>query len=430
MKINKLLTISILTSSLLYATTVQEINKEAISYLKANESAKAYQLLESEYKKGNFDNQTLFLLGTSAKQQNDVDNAIKYFEELISRDKGAHRVRLDLATLYYKKQKLDKAKELLLIVKSSNPPKKVGDNIDGFLAAIEKGIPKNWSINASFGYLYDSNVNAGPNTDTILIYNLPFNLDNNAKSNSDYAIQYSFSFNHLKQLDTFAWQSSIGANVTDYRNIHTLDNKSIYLSTGPTIQRDKVTYSIPFIVNTSIIGHENKYYSISKGIAPQMSYQLKPNLSLNTSLSLQNRTYYNASDKESNSITFSPSTRYFLNQSSFINFGAYLGKENSKTEISSNNSKGLNLGYYKAFNQKLNLYLSTSISKTDYDGVEIAYSKSRDDMSKNLSGNFSYYIDSIDSNLALNLSYTKNISNIDMYDYDRKQIGLTLSKSF
>lgn len=430
MKLNKLITILILTSSLLFGASVNEINKEATNFLKANEPSKSYNLLETEYKKGNFDNQTLFLLGTSAKLQNDFDNAIKYFEELLSRDKGAHRVRLDLASLYYQKQNFDKAKELLLIVKSSNPPKKVGDNIDNFLAAIEKGVPKNWNISFSLGYLYDSNVNAGPNTDTVLMYNLPFTLSSDAQENSDQAIQYSFGFNHIKQLDTFAWQSSVGVNVTDYRNIHTLDSKSIYLSTGPSFKKEKATYSVPLIFNTSIIGHQNRYYSISKGISPQMSYQLKPNLSLSASLSLQNKTYYKASDKESNSITFSPSTRYFLNQSSFVNLGAYFGKENSKTETSSNNSKGLNLGYYKAFNQKLNVYLSTSINQTDYDGIEVAYSKSREDTSKSLSGNFSYFIEKINSNLSLNLSYTKNTSNIEMYDYDRKQVGLTLSKSF
>jgi outer membrane protein len=430
MKINKLTTISLLTSTLLFAASVKEINKEATSYLKANESAKAYQLLESEYKKGNFDNQTLFLLGTSAKQQNDVDNAIKYFEELLSRDKGAHRVRLDLATLYYKKQNLDKAKELLLIVKSSNPPKKVGDNIDGFLAAIEKGIPKNWSINASLGYLYDSNVNAGPNTDTVLMYNLPFTLSDDAQRNSDYAFLYGISLNHLKQFDDFSWQSSIGANITDYRKIHNLDSKSIYISTGPSLKKDNTTYSLPFILNTSIIGHKDRYYSISKGIAPQISYQLKPNISLGLTLGLQNKDYYQSSNKESNSVTFSPSSRYFLDQSSYVSLGAYLGKENSKTETNSNNSKGLNIGYYKAFSQNLNTYFSASINSTNYEGEEIAFNKSREDSARVLNGNISYFIDSIKSNLSLNLSYTKNISNIDMYDYDRKQIGLTLSKTF
>ncbi len=430
MNLNKLISTTLLTSSILLAITPKDLNKQAIVLLKEKNSLKAFKLLEKEYISGNFDNQTLFLLGTSAKENGDFSNAIKYFEELLLKDKGANRVRLDLAMMYYKTKNLDKAKELLLIVKSSNPPKKVGDNIDNFLAAIAKGLPKNWNISLNIGYMYDSNVNAGPDTDTILMYNLPFTLSNDAQESSDHAIKYGVNFSYLAKHDDFAWQSSIGANVTDYRNIHTLDSKSIYLSTGPTLKKDKTTYSLPLILNTSIIGHENRYYSFSKGISPQISYQLNPKLAINASLSLQNKIYYNTQDKESNSITFSPSTRYFLNQSSFVNIGGYLGKENSHTETSSNNSKGINVGYYKALSQKLNTYISTSWNNTRYKGEEVAYNKSRKDISKSVSGNLNYFIESIKSNLTLDLSYTRNSSNIEMYDYSRRQVGLSLSKSF
>jgi len=317
-----------------------------------------------------------------------------------------------------------------LIVKSSNPPKKVGDNIDNFLAVIAKGVPKSWNVSFNIGYQYDSNVNAGPDTDTVLMYNLPFTLSSDAKQSSDNAIKYGFNFNHIAKFDNFAWQSSFGANVTDYRTFNSLDSKSIYLSTGPTIKKGRATYSIPLIANVLIIGHENKYYSISKGISPQVSYQLKQDLLLNGSLSLQNKKYYQQNNRESNSITFSPSIRKYIDQSSFINLGGYLGRENSHTQINSNNSKGINLGYYKAFSQKFNTYLSASWSHTNYDGEEVAYDKSRKDTSKSVSGNLNYFIDSIKSNITFNLSYTKNSSDIEMYTYSRKQVGLSISKRF
>jgi len=430
MKLNKLITLSLLTSSLLISAEIQDINSEAMQYLQSNVSSKAYTLLEKEYKKGNYDNQSLFLLGTSAKLQKDYSNAIKYFEQLLKRDKGAHRVRLDLASVYYYTGKLQKAKELLLIVKRSNPPKKVGDNIDSFLAAIEKGVPKSWSISFNVGYQYDSNVNAGPDTDTVLMYNLPFTLSDDAKVNSDHAIKYGVNFNYLKHINGFGWQSSLGANVIDYRKFHNLDNKSISLSIGITGKKNRITYSIPFIANVSIIGHENRYYSIAKGISPQVSYQLEQDLLLSGSLSLQNKKYYKQKDKESNSITFSPFIRKYIDQSSFVNFGGYLGQENSHTQTSSNNSKGLNLGYYKAFSQKFNIYLGASYSKTDYDGEEVAYNQARKDSSKSVNVNFNYFVDTIKSNIGLNMSYTKNSSSIEIYDYDRKVFGINLSRNF
>lgn len=433
MKLNKITIISILTSSLLLAMAPKELNKEATDLLKSNQATKAYALLKKEYKKGNFDNQTLFLLGTSAKQQNDLDGAIKYFEELLSREKGAHRVRLDLASIYYKKGELDRAKELLLVVKSSNPPEKVGDNINSFLAAIEKGTPRNWNIRLSVGYVFDSNANAGPDTDTVLMYNLPFDLSTDAKESDDFAINYSASLNHLYKFEKnskFYWQSSFGFNGRDYNKLNNLDSLSLYLSSGPSLDKGKFKYSLPIILSTVKIGHEDRYYSYSRGLVPQLSYSFAPNFSISSSLSLNDKIYYENPTRDSKSVTFSLSSRYFLDQSSFFDMGGYKGRESSKTDTYTNASQGLNLGYYKAFSQKLNLYLSTSYSVTDYHGLEVAYNTKRKDSLASVGANLSYYLEMVKSNMAFNVSYTQNDSNIVMYEYKRTQAGLTISTDF
>jgi len=431
MKINKLITISLITSSLLFGANIKQTNDKAIEFLKANEPQKAYELLEQEYKADNFDNQTLFLLGTSAKQLGDIDSAIKYFEQLLKADNGAMRVRLDLAALYYKKGNLDKAKELLLIVKASNPPTKVGDNINNFLAAIERGIPKSYSISASIGYMYDTNVNAGPSTDTVLMYNLPFTLSDDAKQTKDHAKQLSVGINHRKSFESFILQSSANINITDYSKVDTLDTQSLSISSGPSWQINKqVNFSVPFIFNVLKVGHKDRYYSISKGIVPQLNYQYSPNLAIGSSLSLSHKDYYKNSDRRSNSYTISPYSRYFIDQSSWINMGAYYGRENSKTKTSANRSKGINLSYFKAFSKYININLTSSYSKTSYDEKEAAYDVIRDDNARVISATLSYYIPQIKSNLSLNTSYTRNRSNIDMYEYRRKQIGLNLSYRF
>lgn len=429
-KMKKLIIISILTSSLLYAVSVQEINNQAVKLLEKKEPEKAFTILEKEYINKNYDNQMLFLLGTTSKQIGNFEKSIKYFEELIERDPKALRVKLDLAAAYYQVGNLDKAKELLLQVKATQPPQKVGDNIDSFLAVIDKGIPKLWSVNFGIGYQYDSNVNAGPDTNTVLMYGLPFTLNEDAKGNSDTALKYNFGFNHLQKIDGFAIQSSISASVTDYKDLNSLDTQLLSISTGPTFRNGKFVYSIPLIANVQKVGHEDRYYSISKGISPQVSYQLENNMSLNANIGLQNKRYYKNPKKESNSITFSPSFRYFLDQSSYLNIGGYLGKENSKIETSSNNSKGLNLGYFKAFTQKMNMYASASYSRTDYKGIESAYNESREDTHKNIGLNLSYVFSQYDINASLNMSYSRNSSNIEIYDYDREIIGVTFSKSF
>lgn len=426
----KLITISLLTLTLLFSAVPSETNEKAISYLKNKEIQKAYELLVKSYTEKNYDNQMLFLLGTSAKQLGEFNQAIQYFEELLQRDKKALRVKLDLASVYYQTHNLKKAKELLLEVKATQPPKKVGDNIDTFLAVIDKGIPKAWSINFGIGYQYDSNVNAGPDTETVLMYGLPFTLDKDAKDNSDTAFKYNFRFNHIKKINGISLQTSISASATDYKDINSLDSQSLSASFGPSWRNGKIAYSVPLVTSVQKIGHTDRYYSYSRGISPQLSFQVNDRLSIATSLSLSNKRYYKNRDKESNSYTISPSTRYFLDQSSYLTGGFYFGEENSHTRTSSNNSHGLNIGYFKAFSQKLNMYASTSWSTTDYKGIETAYSKSREDENTTYGLNFNYVFSKYDINASLNMSYTDNQSNISMYEYERKIIGLNFSKSF
>jgi autotransporter adhesin len=75
------------------------------------------------------------------------------------------------------------------------------------------------------------------------------------------------------------------------------------------------------------------------------------------------------------------------------------------------------------------LGLSANYSKTKYQGVEIAYNKTRDDNVLNLGVNLNYPIDK-KQNISLGVNHTNNKSNIEMYKYKRKQINLNWNYRF
>ena len=410
--------------------SIKELHKEAVALLESKQPSTAFALLENEYKKGNFENQTLFLLGTSAKESGDLDSAIKYFEELLENDTNAHRIRLDLATIYYEKKNFKKANELFLIVRASDIPKTVRDNIDAFLETAKKKMLKNWNIFVSVGYLYDSNANAGPKTDTVLMYDLPFNLSDDAKQNQDNAILYAFGFNHMKLFYESVLQSSINYRATDYNKLNDFDTQSIAVSIGPAWSKDEYLYSIPLVLNAIKVGHQDRYYFVSKGIVPQIRYKAAQDLFVSAYLGLQEKKYYINTTKNSNSVTLTYDIKSFITRTDFISFGGYIGKEISQTNTNSNGSEGFNFKYYKSLSGKLNFYINSSVSITDYDGVEIAYGKNRQDNNIGINGSFSYFIDKFKTNATLSLMYQKNSSNIAIYEYDKEQIMLSFSKSF
>lgn len=388
------------------------------------------EILE-KYNKVEATTQELFILGINAKNVGKLDESEKYFKELLLKDPNASRVKLELAEISFALGKKEATKKLLNEVKLTNPPAKVGANIDSFLAFIAQNEPKEWSSYGKLGFFYDSNANQGPNIDTILMYNLPFTLDSNAKGQSDIALTFGAGVNHNKIItDNMAWQSGLHINLTNYEDINSYDASTLSLSSGPSWKKGLVSYSLPLIVSGVKIGHEERYYSLSGGIAPQVSYQASQKLNLNSSLALQTKHYHNNSDRDSESITFSPSARYSIDNNSYVSGGGYLGRESSDTTSTSNNSNGINLNYVNSFKKDWVGYLGASKNSTKYDGIQTAFGKAREDDYTSTYATLSYDLRKYDSVLEVSFNHGKNSSSIDMYDFTRNQTSVTLTKKF
>ena len=104
----------------------------------------------------------MWWLGTSAMQTGDMKLAIDKFKKMLVVDPGLHRVRLELAGLYFRMNQYKEARQELDIVKKANPPKDVQTNIDRLLAAIDESTRKViFNVRFSQGVQWDSNVSSG-----------------------------------------------------------------------------------------------------------------------------------------------------------------------------------------------------------------------------------------------------------------------------
>jgi len=408
-----------------------QAHAQAHALLVAGEVAQAQALLQAQYDSGDYDNQTLFLLAISTKQQGEWHAAKTYLDELLARDPAANRVKLELAEVLVRNNEPIRARQLLREVKASNPPPKVGENIDAFLAFIQSGTPNLFSGWASLGRLYDTNANQGPNIDTVLIYNLPFTLDKDAKGSADWGtvMRAGVNFHHAFN-DNLAVQAGVSVYSTDYDTLDRFDTLSLSVNAGPSFKRNGWSFSLPYVLNTVKIGHEDDWYQISHGVAPQFGWQISPRLFVQGSLAWQNKRYRNDRTRGGNALTFSPSLRVGIDASSYVSFGAYAGRENSGIQTSRNRSQGVNLGYYKAFNQQWNLYVAPSWSQTNYRGIEAAYGTGRQDRRLDLTSNINYLIAPWGANLTLSYTRSRNQSSIAMYRHKRQQTMLSITKNF
>jgi len=421
------------TNTALAANTIVTIN-QAVAYLKSGSAKEAYALLKKHHDINSKNPQELFLLGISAKKSENIKEAVRYFERLLTIDPNVSRAKLELAEIAYRNGNGDKAKQLLLDVKAANPPAGVVATIDRFLANIATSDKprRNWRVRGSLGLMHDSNANAGPDVDSVQLFGLPFLLTNDAKGTSDNALLARLSFDHVKPINnTLNWQSSLSSSWTDYRNLSNLDALYISASTGATWkQNGHMIWSLPIIADWVKIGHDNSYYSYSYGIAPQLRYLIDDKLSLSVATSLSKKKYQSSSNRDLSAWTLSPSLDYRVSEKGSMRVGVTGGEERSGLAIYSNNTLGVNASYFHNFSKDLIATVRIGYSDARYKAREAAYNETRHDKATRLGFDLVYRLASIDSELAFSVTNTSNDSNLPIYEYNRNQFSLSLRKAF
>jgi outer membrane protein len=326
-----------------------------------------------------------------------------------------------------------KAKKYFLEVKESNPPSRVVENIDKFLALIENNkTPKNWRVYGSLGWMHDTNANAGPEAESVLMFGLPFTLSDTAKERSDNAWLVRLGFNHANGLnDDVSWISSLTLNSTDYNSIDSLDSLVLSGSSGPSWRIDEqTTASLSLVADLVKIGHENSYYNFTYGVAPQIQYKINKKTSANLNTTISKKNFKTQRARNSRNYTINPTIGYQIDKTSFSRLGLMFAREDSGISYYSNDSIGINSSYGYTFQNGLQTYLNASYTDSDYKGQEIYYSETRHDKISKFLVNTSYHIEKLDSDIVLSANYTDNDSNLDMYKYNRQQISLSVRKSF
>jgi hypothetical protein len=187
--------------------------------------------------------------------------------------------------------------------------------------------------------------------------------------------------------------------------------------------------SSPIVYDRVKIGHDNSYYSYSYGVAPQFRNQITKQLAQTFVITTSKKKYQSGNNKDTKNHSLTYNLNYQINPQSYMSFGLNTSRIDSKIATSDNKTNGLNLSYGYGFANRVQLGLSANYSKTKYQGVEVAYGKTRDDSALNVGVNASYAINA-KQNISLSINRTNNKSNIEMYQYKHKQTNLNWNYRF
>lgn len=416
-----------------YAANTPETLGIASQLLKDGKANEALELLQVEHHPATASAQEWFLMGVAAKQAGKLDDAVDYFEKVLAIDPKADRVKLELAAVTYQLGNAERAKTLLLDVKAARPPAGVVSNIDRFLATIESNQgQKNWRVRASAGWIYDSNVNAGPNEDVIAMFGLPFRLSKDAKPAEDNAYLLNLGFDHVIPINgSIGWQSNIGINWRDNATVDNLDSLYVSGSSGPVWkQNGHLIWSMPLVADWVRYGHTNDYFSFSYGLAPQVRYLASQSLAFSLSTTVRGKSFDQQSERELVSWTVTPSVDYQVTQDDSIRFGVTAGQEHSGIAYYTNDRWFLSANYFHNFSKEFIAILNTSYGDAFYQGKEAAYNDIRQDTRASVGVDLIYHVNDFNTDVVTSASYTSNDSNLAIYEYDQTQVSVNLRSAF
>jgi len=388
------------------------------------------QLLEAKIEQGTHAPNDLFLMGLTEKRAGNHPRAIDYFQKLLELEPDSPRVRLEMAESLYALGLYQLAENELKAVLAGNPPETVSRRIQSYLAAIEQRLDV-WSFSLSAGGFYDSNVNAGPDTDTVYIGNLPFVLNNAAQGNGDWAAELGMTlgYNHSLNQQT-SLRGGASLNYTDYMDLDDYDALVGSAWFGPGFNLGRLYLYLPAVTSVVRLGHEESYYQTSIGISPQVGYQINREWSFSGRLTWQDVNYKLSNNPDSTQARLDANLRYAPNKSLAAGAGLYLGRESSETDTRSNKRLGARAFADYTIDSVWSTSLSADYSRITYDGIQPMSGTERVDRKTQLSASLYRALPQWNAQLHIGLNHTDQRSTIELYEYDRQMVSLTLKKSF
>lgn len=387
----------------------------------------------------------LFWTASAAAGAGESDAAAEKLRQMLEVDPNLHRVRLELATVYFGLGRYEDARAELRKVLEAKPPEPVKKNIQKMLAAIDERTKRFFTaLRGSIGIQYDSNVSAGPDNEFIVIPQGGGTLGplaNTQKSVGDWAwIGTAFGTGTYDFGEKGSWMWNTTGSFYQSLNFqyHQFDYTQMRAATGPWLVGSRSVLKLPFGYTDNVFEHDHLFDSYD--FTPSYEYFFTPKISLQGTFSYIRETYsfsaVNADDKSGqNSIDraweLNPNF-YFNDRKDILSFYVSHENVNTRDRVFTFDALNVAVGYLKLFNWlygDMELYGRYKYTKRDYSEPALLWPFDRKDDRHNF---FVVLSRNISKNLFASLSYNliKDDSNTELYDFDKHVWGLNVGFKF
>ena len=376
-------------------------------------------------------NRILFIEGLLLKSQGKLTQAAEKFRAALAKDPSLTLVRSELAQTLVELQEDDSAKHHLQLLAAEAPNEESASGIRSFIDQVDARKPYKFSGYVSLAP--STNLNSGSKHDTIYAPGIgqTFDINSSSKAKSGFGVAGGVNAGYTKRLgNDFSFVAGAGANARLYDN---KDFNSYSLSQTAEIRRlvEHGYFGLGAVSSQSLKKDKVGVSYASYGPRLSTSLQVTAQNHLSGSGTYEWRNYIDRKGVEGSALMFNAAwTHAFDATLNTSIFGSY-DVIKSDTEGASYDSASAGLTVYKELTYGITTRLTGEVERSkfeDYDALSLAFRKDT-----RLTGTIE--LTKRDLNLlgfapSLSYSYTENLSNIDLYDFNIHAVDFRLTKDF
>lgn len=380
----------------------------------------------------------------------DLFGAIDSLNNILNTRPTSHRARLELAVSYYRAARYEDAKQHAeRVLADANTPENVRETIQLFLdqvAAIKTADDKarhRFSGSVGIGAGYDDNVNVGPSQDTFDINGSEFRVLSGGQVQSDAYASINLRGEHTYRMAgsvgigerpvQMLWQSNASMYRKEYQDEHPYTTDVVSISTGPAwVSRTNWRAAINLQADYIRLGDD----------ALALYTSLNPSYTLISGDNEYNfrgqwlyREFMSENNEDREGERFGLGFDFLHRFNSTLSFQAGIGGYNQDARVDNQSYdafEGYASLYWLAWSNGA-VYGQVNYEETDYDGEEILFNTSRREREQRyVLGMTHNFNDGTMSGwgIGARLAFTDTSANVDIYEYDRTEFTMDLTRRF
>ncbi len=398
------------------------------------------------------DQQERFAAAMAAIEEDRLNTARRILSALLADFPTLHRARLELARANYLSRDYSAARqEAQRVLDDPATPPAVRTTVLAFLAQIRadednQGGRHYWRPSIYLGAMYDSNVNFGISRDIVDVNGIPFQADPDSLERSDTAgvidagLSHSFNpnihFESGEQTGTFLWQSHANAYYRSYFDENDFNLGILSLRTGPTwVVPGHWRANIGLQADQIWLGGDS--LALFSSLNPSISWEFGGRNEFTLEGIATHRNYSRSRDSGREGWYGRAGVRYaryFNDRKLGLQVGGGYFKFDADEDRFAYHGPDVFAGVVWQAWQNGSVYARAGYREYDFDGEEPGFGRSRDDEELRATIGFRHDLQSGWLNkwaLLGDVTVTDNDSpGVSIFEYDRYQISLGLSRSF